>query len=140
MGKVGVVYVHINKINGKAYVGQTLQDPERRFRKNSKTYVNYKSCSVFYKALKKYGWDNFETTLLASANSILNLNYLEEYFINLYNSMVPNGYNSVLQTPERVVYSQSVKDKLSCANIGKVHRPAWNRKMPFIVNGTLPKE
>lgn len=55
------VYVHINKINGKLYIGQTSEDnPENRY-KNGK---NYMRCPYFHNAILKYGWDSFEHIIL----------------------------------------------------------------------------
>ena len=51
-----IVYQHKNKINGKVYIGITMQDPERRWRHGE----GYKSSPHFYAAIQKYGWDNFE--------------------------------------------------------------------------------
>jgi hypothetical protein len=49
------VYAHINKINGKAYVGITCQKVKDRW-KNGNGYA----CMKFSRAIKKYGWDNFK--------------------------------------------------------------------------------
>ena len=49
------VYKHINKLNGKVYVGQTSLGVNDRW-KNGKGYKN----GIFRNAIKKYGWDNFE--------------------------------------------------------------------------------
>ena len=55
------VYVHINKINHKKYIGITKQKPEDRWGKNGE---NYKESPHFYAAIQKYGWDNFEHIIL----------------------------------------------------------------------------
>ena len=55
------VYQHKNKINGKIYIGITMQKPEIRWGKNGN---NYKSSPHFYSAIQKYGWDNFEHNIL----------------------------------------------------------------------------
>lgn len=55
------VYIHINMINGKVYVGIThFNNPENRWRKGH----GYRKTSLFYKAIKKYGWDNFSHIVL----------------------------------------------------------------------------
>jgi group I intron endonuclease len=136
----GIVYVHINKHNGKAYVGQTRQDPARRFKNESNGISSYASCKAFYRALKKYSWDGFETSILASAKTQIDLNWLEEYFINYYSALLPNGYNSVLQTPERVIFTQEVRDKISAANKRPTGKPAWNAFRIEMVEGRPHKK
>lgn len=54
------VYMHINKIDGKKYIGVTCQKLKRRWRKGE----GYKSSDYFYHAINKYGWDNFEHKVL----------------------------------------------------------------------------
>lgn len=55
------VYQHINKTNGKRYIGVTKQNPESRWGIDG---VNYKSSPYFYSAIQKYGWDGFEHEIL----------------------------------------------------------------------------
>lgn len=55
------VYAHINKINGKMYVGITGRELWARWRNGD----GYKDCPLFYNAIQKYGWDNFEHELIA---------------------------------------------------------------------------
>lgn len=109
----GIIYVHINKINGKAYVGQTTQELKRRFRKQENNFNSYQNCTVFYDALKKYGWNNFETVLLATSFSQEELDKLEEHFIKFYNSTVPSGYNSLDYANTKVVFTEEIKNKIS---------------------------
>lgn len=99
--KLRCIYLHRNKINGKAYVGQTIhQDNLSR-----RTYTNgngYKgknkngNDSKFWRAIKKYGWDNFEHIILEKNIPTLEIaNMREQYWINFYDSY-KNGYNSTI--------------------------------------------
>lgn len=56
-----VVYEHVNKSNGKRYIGITCKKPEYRWNEGK----NYVGCTHFYRAIKKYGWDGFEHVILA---------------------------------------------------------------------------
>ena len=52
-----LVYLHINKINGKVYVGITHHvNPYKRWGYSGQKYTH---CRKFLNAIKKYGWDNF---------------------------------------------------------------------------------
>ena len=55
------VYMHVNKIDNKKYIGITMQDPKIRWGSNGSGYLG---CNVFYNAINKYGWDNFEHIIL----------------------------------------------------------------------------
>ena len=52
------VYIHINKINNKKYVGITKTSFVKRWGKNGSGYTRDKK-SVFGRAIEKYGWENF---------------------------------------------------------------------------------
>ena len=91
MNKVGVIYKHTNLINGKSYIGQTINKPEYRWGKNGE---GYKDSPLFYAAIQKYGWDNFEHTILESNVPKELLNQKEIYWINYYQSdSREHGYN-----------------------------------------------
>lgn len=87
-----VVYAHVNKINGKVYVGQTKkQPPELRWGKQGKGYV---SSSHFYHAIQQYGWDNFQHIILKERLTSEEADKWEQYYIQYYKSDNPQyGYN-----------------------------------------------
>lgn len=84
------IYLHRNKINNKCYVGQTCRKyVKTRWFKGK----GYKCSAKFYNAIKKYGWDNFEHTILErNIFTLKEANIREKYWINYYNS-IKNGYN-----------------------------------------------
>lgn len=83
---MGTIYVLKNKINGKCYVGQTIQLFKYRFR------VHQTSHSLIGKALRKYGSENFEKILMENISEE-QLDDLERDYIQKYNCICPNGYN-----------------------------------------------
>lgn len=87
-----LLYCHINKINGKRYVGLTSkEDPEERWRKNGK---GYQSSPHFWKAIQQYGWDNFEHIILAQHLTREEASEQEKYYISLWETINPEkGYN-----------------------------------------------
>ncbi len=64
-----IVYMHTNKINGKRYIGITCNKPEDRWGSAGAGYLRKQpngkySQPLFARAILKYGWENFETTIL----------------------------------------------------------------------------
>lgn len=95
----GYIYAHINKQNNKVYIGQTIQEPNIRFGNNGNNY-KYNRNTLFYDAIQKYGWNNFEHKIIYTIESeskddlLLALNSLEEQEILKYNSCNREcGYN-----------------------------------------------
>lgn len=85
------VYQHINKINGKRYIGITQQAPERRWRPDGS---GYKENPHFWKAIQKYSWDGFEHIIIKSGISKQEACDLERELIAKYQSNDQNkGYN-----------------------------------------------
>lgn len=92
MIKYGIVYKITNKINGKAYIGQTKTPFEVRF-------ASHKTCnSVIGSALRKYCPENFTTEVLAVAFDAEALNEAENRLINIYQCRVPHGYNVMVDS------------------------------------------
>lgn len=86
------VYMHTNQQNGKVYIGQTKfgNNPNKRWRNGE----GYAMSVVFYKAIKKYGWDGFDHKIIALGLTQDEANHLEETLIQQFDSTNPaNGYN-----------------------------------------------
>lgn len=85
-----VVYMHKNKTNGKVYIGQTCQNVNKRWQ-NGK---GYEKCTLFYSAIKKYGFDGFEHIILCECSSQQEANLKEIEMIAYYDSTNRDkGYN-----------------------------------------------
>jgi hypothetical protein len=83
-----IIYKHTSP-SGKIYVGQTKQTLAKRF-VNGKGYAH---CPKFNAAIKKYGWEAFQTEIIEEG--ILTqqeANERETYWIAFYNSYY-EGYN-----------------------------------------------
>ena len=84
---IGYIYKTTNLKNGKIYIGQHVAN---KFEPNK--YIG--SGCLFKAALKYYGSSNFKCELLATCNSINELNELEKYYIKYYNAQDRSiGYN-----------------------------------------------
>ena len=84
------IYKYTSRTTGKSYVGQTHRSLKARA--NSKEGSGYKGCRVFWRAIKKYGWDDFEAEILLVCNADES-GKKEDEMIDKYNTLVPNGYN-----------------------------------------------
>lgn len=89
------IYVYTNLINGHKYIGQTNDIARRKrehncdfYNKNRKNYD-----SILARAVRKYGEENFSFKILAENLNQKDANLLEDYFIQEFNTKVPNGYN-----------------------------------------------
>ena len=85
----GVVYLILNKINGKRYVGQTVQSLKTRFNEHARKKDN----TLIGKAIRKYDRENFYCGVIKSCSSKAELDYWEKYFISVLKSKQPYGYN-----------------------------------------------
>jgi len=84
------VYVHQNKINGKMYIGITSLPLKKRFECSG---TGYKRHNVkFWRAIQKYGWDNFEHILFADNLTEAEANNMEHLLIEKFDT-IKNGYN-----------------------------------------------
>ena len=84
------VYVHTNKINGKKYVGITSRKPEDRWDYG----CGYRGQVYFYRAIQKYGWDNFKHDILLTNETKEYACAAEKCLIKAYASNNPKyGYN-----------------------------------------------
>lgn len=87
-----IIYKSTNKITGKVYVGQTIHTLDKRIEGHIKE-SKLESNRPFMLSINKYGENNFIFETIDSANNLDELNDKEIYWINFYNSVLPNGYN-----------------------------------------------
>lgn len=59
--KTWTIYEHISP-SGKIYVGITSWPVEHRWENGA----GYPRCTVFYRAIQKYGWDNIQHNIIAT--------------------------------------------------------------------------
>jgi len=84
-----LVYRHISP-SGKSYIGITK---DYKIRTRDK-HLSYKNCPVFFNAIIKYGWENFEHEIIDYCDSVEEAEEREKYFISLYKTTDREfGYN-----------------------------------------------
>lgn len=106
------LYRITNKINGKIYIGQTVQ-PDKRWWQHRHDAAN--PTQAIHHAINKYGADSFEFDVIASCKNQDDANLVEEELIKQYNSLVRNGkgYNISLGgavAPKSEEWKQSMRD------------------------------
>lgn len=108
---MGIIYSYKNKINGKRYIGQTI-NPQQRKKAHilDSTHIDTK----FYRAVRKYGWHNFDYEVLAENDNREELDRLEADYIQSFNS-IKDGYN-IRSGGEHPTMGEETKRKLQLAN------------------------
>lgn len=136
----GILYIVTNSINNKRYVGQTIQTLHSRWTK----HYSYKGNNALVSAINKYGKENFHIKQIAMANSQEELDYREEYYIKLFKTLSPNGYNLMSAPGKAGKHSEETKKKIGDAqkgnknhNFGKKASEETRRKMSKSQTGRI---
>lgn len=89
---MGYIYKITNLINDKKYIGKTERSINARWKEHLKNIETLQHLPL-YKALKKYGKENFSIEIIEECNNLL-LDDREIYWINYYQTYgTKNGYN-----------------------------------------------
>lgn len=86
----GTIYTLTNIVNGKIYVGLTTVSLKKRLIQH-RSAVNRGSNYAIHNAIRKYGWESFETAYLKVP--VKYITGFEEQLIRSLGTMTPNGYN-----------------------------------------------
>lgn len=113
------VYITINNINEKVYIGTHLTD---------NSLDSYRgSGNLLLKAIKKYGKENFTKSILGEFENHIEAHYWESFYIKLFRSHKKDkGYN--ISPTGGIKYggelSKETKEKISQSIRGKT---PWNK-------------
>ena len=127
------VYCHTNKINGKKYIGITSRMPENRWRDGN----GYSNQVVFWKAIQKYGWNNFIHEIVAEGLTEEEAKQMEVKLIALYKTNCRRyykptyGYNMTdggEGTCGRFT-TEETRQKISLSLTGRIMSEESRRKM-----------
>lgn len=148
----GRIYLVTNKLNGKQYVGQTITKHSRHGHGHA-----------LRDAYKKYGHSIFSYERLTQGDlTEKQLDCFEKFWINVFDSLAPNGYNlegggkrgkyvyhapnlgkkASFETKQKMSESQKKHwSSLSChPNKGKQHSDATKAKMSEARKGRIQSE
>lgn len=107
------IYKITNKTNNKSYIGKTTAKKCIKYIKaHFDKAKNVDNDRVFYRAIRKYGQENFKWNILWTGFCDKNyLNELEKYYIYFYEGYT-NGYNMTLGGDGGFVWPKEKFDKL----------------------------
>ena len=130
----GIIYKVTNKINGKVYIGQTIDTFKRRYHSKGgntliermyNTYIYNKNNNKSYNdhllnSIEKYGFNNFDVVdIFDIAFSREELDIKEKSWISIYKSTDKKyGYNILEGGTVGYTYTEEVKSKMKEAKEG----------------------
>jgi group I intron endonuclease len=95
----GYIYKIYNNVNNKIYIGQTIRTISERWAQHKSAAKTKKDNIALHIAMIKYGIDMFSVECVEKhsfdniENLYLKLNKREVFYIDMYKSKAPNGYN-----------------------------------------------
>lgn len=129
------IYIIQNKVNNKIYVGQS-NSPDDRWRRHKTDCHNPKSHAynmLIGRAIRKYGADNFDFSVLEEYSFLKEANNAEEFWIHYLNTQDKNiGYN-IKNGGDNHKQSEDTKRKIGAGNSvalkGKKHSEEHNKNI-----------
>lgn len=89
---MGIVYMATSKTSNKKYIGKTVEELDKRKRRHYRAAFYHNKSNHFYKASRKYGWDDFEWKIIYESDDNADLLEIEEFMIGFLNTR-RDGYN-----------------------------------------------
>lgn len=122
---MGFVYKITNTVDGKVYVGKTVENIEHRWSNHCCTALVGNSPYHFHRAIRKYGPDAFVIDQVATTDDAIILAEAEKVVIEHFD-LFKNGYNMTLGGEGRSghVPSEEARRKQSKSMKGRV---PWNK-------------
>ncbi len=119
-----IIYKVTNKIDGKMYVGQTVQTLKDRWKDHVRGDKG--SESYLHRAVAKYGADNFIVETIDTASTLEGLNVLEIHYITALGTLAPNGYNLELGGNNKECHPDT-RAKISATLKGRAIPNRWDK-------------
>jgi len=90
---MGIIYKATNKVTGKSYIGQSKTTLCRRLSSHKYSCLTSKKKTIFYDAIRSYGWDAFDWKVILVCEDA-DLDYYEIETISCYKTLDRDfGYN-----------------------------------------------
>lgn len=130
---MGYIYSATNKITGKKYIGQTINEVDQRWRQHQ---APSSKCAKLRDAIVKYGIENFKCEIICICFDDA-LDDMEVMYIDKYNT-VNNGYNILGgggQGGSNRRWSEERKKEFSIKCMGRVITEETRRKISLKLTG-----
>ena len=123
--KLYKVYQYLSPSN-KRYIGQTCTSLKVRSGSNGQKYWD---SPKFFNAIKKYGFNNFQMSILKEGLSKDEADYWEKYYIDKYQTTSDKfGYN-LSEGGEGLKPNAETRKKMSLSHLGKKHNEETKQKI-----------
>ena len=111
---MGYIYKIVNNINNKCYIGQTIRNPEKRWKEHTNSKCKNTALTI---AINKYKKENFIFSVILEINNE-KLDEMEVEYIKTYNSLSPNGYNLTCGGQSSKIMSEESRIKMRNNKLG----------------------
>jgi group I intron endonuclease len=129
-----LVYLITNKVNGRQYVGQHAGANLEEYWRDRHVYFaqhGYQESRPLYRAILKYGPDNFIVRNMVEVNSKEEMDFYERLLIRVLNTKTPHGYNLTDggEGTSGFIPGQETRDKMSKSHVGLKMPESHSRKL-----------
>lgn len=133
-----IIYKTTNLVNGKIYIGQhTIKNKGG----NDEWYLG--SGTLLWRAIEKFGKENFKRKVICKVYEQELANELEEFFIKKYDSTnLEKGYNILSGSPceNSPLKNPEIARKVAKSNTGKIRSEEFKRKVSKSVSLLMTEE
>lgn len=134
---VAGIYKWENLINHKCYIGQSI-DLNKRLAQHFSNIKNKKCNNPLYRAVAKYGLENFDVTIIETLNISddlkSQLDEREKYYIQKYNSYGRDGYNQTIGDDGGILGYRFTEDQKNHVSKNSLKQAENYKKIVYLYN------